>query len=460
MRKFFGVLTVLMLVFIAAVADDNKLMVYRSDYGFNVACLNEDFVMIHTLSPEGNYISFMGDRIPFEAIDSIVVRSSDIPTLQINLPDYPDAEQVWSKNDYVDATLYIRGNGMTDDATDLSLSIKGRGNSTWGFAKKPMRLKFDKKTSICGFEKAKSYILLANYIDPSLMHNAISYWLAHRLGVPYSNHTMPCNVWFNEKYVGSFLLTEKVGINSGSINDIAGEEGILLELSVEYDEKYKFKTAHYSLPVMVKDPDFDELFSANPSITPEERLELWEQDFNRAVANADFDEFDLESFVDYQLVTSFANNSEVGWPKSVFLHKANLNADTKYVFGPIWDHDATYDMRLPEEDGYKRRLPTADTWQNSLFARLIKRPEFQVAYEHRFEYFESEILPELLEFADDYARIIESSARLDGIRWPQENNLVWTYRIPAFYNRQIYAELRTYILERVEAMRAKLPMVL
>ena len=33
--------------------------------------------------------------------------------------------------------------------------VKGRGNSTWGYPKKPYRLKLDKKSEICGLGKSE-----------------------------------------------------------------------------------------------------------------------------------------------------------------------------------------------------------------------------------------------------------------------------------------------------------------
>lgn len=439
---------------------DPKLLIYRNDHDFNVVNLTQGTSVVHNMNMEDSTITVDGKEIPIQAIDSCVVRQSDIPTLWFTLPEHPEAEQVWSKDEYVKATLRVEGNGMVDDTDVMKLSVKGRGNSTWALPKRPMRLKFDKKTSLCGFTKAKSYVLLANFLDPSLMHNVISLWLANRLGIPYSNHFVPCNVMFNGRYLGSFLLTEKIGLNSGSINDIDENEGILLELSVEYDEKYKFKTTRFGLPTMVKDPDFDELYAADPTTTPDERLQLWVDDFNRATNACNFDEFDMQSFVDYELVVSFARNDEIGFPKSLYLHKANLEEGTKYVFGPIWDHDVAYDFHQPDGDGYKTYNPETGTWQHSFLLSLKARQAFRDAYTARFEEFENEILPELLEFADNYARTIEPSARLDGLRWPDIKTSGWFYRFSPFETRQIYSELRAWILDRVEAMRNNLPYVL
>ncbi|MDE5843449.1 MAG: CotH kinase family protein, partial [Muribaculaceae bacterium] len=242
----------------------NHISVYRNDSTFNQIRLTENISLTHEDSEEEMKLKFsdwvFGETsVSLSAVDSCVMHTADIPVLRFTFPGYPEASALWDKENYIDALLDIEGNGYCDDAEQLSLSVKGRGNSTWNMPKKPMRLKFAKKTSIAGFKKAKSYVLLNNYIDPTLMRNAVTMWLARRLGVPYANTMVPCHVFINDQYAGAYTLTEKVGINSGSV-DIDDATGMLFEISTEYDEKYRFRSKRWDLPVMVKDPDFDELY--------------------------------------------------------------------------------------------------------------------------------------------------------------------------------------------------------
>lgn len=96
------------------------------------------------------------------------------------------------------------------------------------------------------------------------MRNTMAMWLARQLGIAWANDIVPCDVTFNGHDLGAFMLTGKIGINGASV-DIDETQGILLELSDDYDEKYKFRSATYNLPVMVKDPDFDELAEDDPA---------------------------------------------------------------------------------------------------------------------------------------------------------------------------------------------------
>ena len=90
--------------------------------------------------------------------------------------------------------------------------MKGRGNSTWGYPKKPYRLKLNKKAEICGLGKAKNYVLLANHLDPTLMLNSVAFKIGRLLELPFTNHAIPVDVVLNGIYKGSYLLTEQIEV--------------------------------------------------------------------------------------------------------------------------------------------------------------------------------------------------------------------------------------------------------
>ena len=442
-----------------------NVSVYRNDSTFNQIKIKEGKWLTHSGS-EDDFVAGFEDwisgecSVPVSAIDSCVVRAKDIPVLRLSFTDYPDAECLWEKDLYLDATLDIEGNGFTDDEEGLSLKIKGRGNSTWGMPKKPMRMKFPKKISICGFKKAKNYVLLNNYLDPSLMRNALAMWLAKRLGVPYANTIVPCHVFINNHYAGAYTLTEKVGINSGSV-DIEETEGMLFELSIEYDEKYKFRSEKWDLPVMVKDPDFDELYEDDPEgLTPEERLALWQADFNRAedlVKEGRPEEaFDMESAVNYFILYEFVKNSEIGYPKSFYIHKKSLEAGEKYYFGPAWDFDVAFNMLVVRDNVAKPASPEGDIWVNALIGEMMDSEVFQNIYKERRKIFQKEIYPEMLEYLETYATLIEPSAKLNGLRWPDSGFYgSWTFVEPSFDTKRHIEELREWLIERAEYLRKR-----
>lgn len=440
---------------------DEFFHVFRNDGGFNTVTL-----------PEGEGVNFStsGDvpalrlpekvSVPLDVIDSCAVRKTDIPTFHLYLTDYPNADMLWDKELYLNATLNIDGNGYTESAEGLSLTVKGRGNSTWGMPKKPIRMKFSKKTSICGFDKAKNYVLLNNFVDNTLMRNVVAFWIARRMGVAYANHTMPCNLYINDKYAGSYLMTEKVGINATSV-DIDETKGILFELSNEYDEKYKFYSSTYGLPVMVKDPDFDELYEDDPTgLNPAARLQLWQNDFNAAEAKAasgrGAEAFDVESFVNWMLLQEIVGNNELGHPKSVYINKESLDAGALYRFGPAWDFDVCFNFATPNGNSYSEVSASNGMWLNRLCEVLLGTPEVQTRYRERVAEFVSDVYPELKKFLAEYALLIEPSAKLNALRWPDEMPWQgWAHIIPTYDTKKNVERLTRWIDNRVGYLSAK-----
>ena len=96
--------------------------------------------------------------------------------------------------------------------------IKGRGNSTWYYPKKPYNIKFAKKTAVLGMPKAKKWTLLANYIDTSLLHNAFAWEYAQALGLPFTGTYRPVDLYINGGYLGSYVLCESVEIAENRVD--------------------------------------------------------------------------------------------------------------------------------------------------------------------------------------------------------------------------------------------------
>ena len=280
-------------------------------------------------------------RVPFGReykvnVDWLVDNAYSVPRIDI---DIDGGEFVTSKDYYLNANFRITGYGVYDDFQD-SVQIKGRGNVTWSYPKKPYRLKFASKVKPFGLTKGKSWVLLANAQDGSMMANAVAMKIAQMVGAEYSNHIIPVEVYMNGYYMGSYMFTEKVGLANNSV-DVDEELGYLLELDSYYDETYKFYSKYYNLPVNIKEPDLSEYTSAAAA----NRKALISTDFNaldEAVLNGgDLSSIlDIEAFARFMLTNDLVCNQEIGHPKSCYLFKEELeNPESKIKFGPAWDFD-------------------------------------------------------------------------------------------------------------------------
>nr|MCR4569761.1 CotH kinase family protein [Bacteroidales bacterium] len=101
----------------------------------------------------------------------VLIPETGLPTVFVNTED---GAPIVSKTDYLTATLGIRSVGGDYELEDVTCQVRGRGNTTWGWPKKPYLIKLDKKESVLGMPKHKRWILLANFMDRTLMRNLVS----------------------------------------------------------------------------------------------------------------------------------------------------------------------------------------------------------------------------------------------------------------------------------------------
>lgn len=365
------------------------------------------------------------------SLDSVsrVRRGPEVARIYINTDSM--IAELTDKETYLSATFSMSDGWNADSVAPVAVSIKGRGNSTWGMPKKPYRLKFDKKIGLGGMKKAKSYVLLANYIDPTLLHNAFAFKLAELLGLPYSNHCVPADVYLNGQYKGSYMLTEKVGLNAGSIWDVSESEGVLYELSNEFDEEWKFYSDIYGLPVMIKDPDLTALQKSDSTFSAQKEFDKWKREFGMMEYSAfipddtpDLDGrypgmrpekyIDMDELARWTMVYLATGGGELNHPKSVFMYRRSHT--DKFHFGPIWDFDWLVDYYGAEVNQWHFDFYLMESWRESnyFFRALYARETFRKALEAQWEDFINIIWPAAVDYLLEYADVIEASALRNG----------------------------------------------
>lgn len=261
----------------------------------------------------------------------------NVPTFRIVTE--PDTfKEVDSKEEYIPATLSIDGAGIIPDFSGEML-VRGRGNYTWyNVPKKSYRIKFAEKTKIWEHKKAKNYVLLGNFIDPTYMRNHAVYSATQLIGAPYVNHTQPVDVYFNGKLKGSYMLSEKCGFNNGSV-DLKKEDeakSVMFELDTNFDEDFRSVSTYFQLPINLKDPDAPE-----DPVEAKQWWSNWVADFEQmeeavAMGKNMSDYIDYQSLAQYLFPFVLSCNQEICHPKSVYLYKTEGG---KYKFGPAWDFD-------------------------------------------------------------------------------------------------------------------------
>lgn len=323
---------------------------------------------------------------------------------------------VISKDEYLNATITIESNDWGENYSGTT-RIRGRGNSTWSMPKKPYRLKLDENVPVLGLLTEKDWVLLANYIDPTLMLNAVAFKIGQLLDLQHTNNAIPIDLTINNRYIGNYMLTEQVEMSVSRVN-IDKTEGVLLELDLNYDEDYKFTSNHYKLPVMVKDPDIGSDSQFQKIISDFQQLE----DSVNSIyfPNNGYEKLiDIESLAKYFVVYNLTHNMEINHPKSTYLYK---NKAGKYFMGPIWDFDWAFDFEGTSVHFGSSQKPlfkklSSNSTGYSFFTRFLDDPKFIALYKQIWSDFHNEKMSILLNYIDDYAASITESQKNDYEIW-------------------------------------------
>ncbi len=77
----------------------------------------------------------------------------------------------------IDREDYVAGTVTLDGVTRVT-EVRGRGNSTWGWAKKPYKLKLEDDAALVGSREYDEWVLLAGYGDRSSLRTAAAFAVA------------------------------------------------------------------------------------------------------------------------------------------------------------------------------------------------------------------------------------------------------------------------------------------
>lgn len=297
--------------------------------------------------------------------------------------------------------------------------MKGRGNYTWTYSKRPYQVSFDEKISMLGMPKSKKWLFITNYTDGSLTRSAMFYKLTQELGIQYAITFETADVYINGKYNGTYLVTSKVesGTNRVEITD----SDYLMEID-NYTDPIQFTTERTNKKITIKSPDVEDA-------TVEEQQAV----INAAKAYID----SIESLIYDENVTYEELSSKIdmeSFAKCYWVYEISLNYDAMYGssymytkdgllhMGPMWDYDNTLNLltknAIPLNTYYllgntggaaSKRL----RWYNE----LMKRQEFSDLVDKVF--LENvDKFDELIEYTKQYNQNITASAKMNYTRWP------------------------------------------
>lgn len=332
---------------------------------------------------------------------------SDLPKVFVETSGGKQIPSKWE--DWLSGSYIRIYNPDWSVAYEGGTGIRGRGNSTWTYPKKPYALKLDSKAEILGMPKHKRWVLLANWMDRTLLRNAASFNLASRTGLAYTPRGQFVELFINGVHQGNYFLCEhiKVDKNRVNIDELDEDEvdgGYILELDAYYDEVNKFRSAVRQLPYMFKDPDEvnEEQFAFIQDYVDNFENSLY--DDSRFSSGEYLEYIDVQSFADWWLVMELTGIWEPNHPKSTYMHK---DKGGKLTMGPVWDFD--WETYMPA-DWF--RIKDA-----LYYGRLFQDRRFVDVVKERWAVLKPEFLT-FPEFIRSQAEIIRNSESMNHDMWP------------------------------------------
>lgn len=349
-----------------------------------------------------------------------------LPIVNITLANGKDVKKI-DREKTTNMTFSLDCSGATDYAGvgNISGTIRGRGNSTWKWAKKPYKIELSQSLSLLGLDDNKDWILLANYADKSLIRNTLAYEMGRVLdNIAWSPHQYPVDLFINGVYQGVYSLGEHMEVAGGRVElteDADADTGFLIEIggveTAEGKNVYYFHTSNRLVRYAAfKAPDGDTITEAQRQFI----RDYFQKAEDAILAGKGYEKYiDVDSFIDWILLQELSYNMDGCFRRSCFLTKEKSG---KLKMGPIWDYDLAFGNFSVDNKKYNNLITVGSDeegsyiWENWC-TYLLQDPEFCERLYARWQQIRDPLLNRAYEVIDTY------SALLDGSQ--QENFQVW-----------------------------------
>ena len=356
--------------------------------------------------------------------------------------------QIDSKEDYVEGDISLDGRRDFESLSDLSMKIRGRGNSTWFIhPKKPFQMKLSEKSAFLGMPEDKKWLFLAEYSDKTMLRNTMAFELGYMSNLDWTPAGEFAEVYLNGEYNGTYNITQKVEASSNRV--ALGDTGYLLELDqldrIDPDDVYFESTVTEKFIINIKEPELNygsEEFRYIENLIAEFEGALFGANFQDE--NAGYKKYiNLESFIDWYLISEITKNVDSRWYSSIYL---NVMPGEKIKMGPLWDFDLAFgNTDYADTQYYEGWWVRFNPW----YERLFQDPAFTQMVKDRFIYFkDNEDL--IIQKIDEYAEKLKWAQAENNNKWQTIGTYVWPN--PVIYDtyQEEVDHLKNWYLARME----------
>ena len=411
--------------------------------------------------------------------------------------DTNEASPILSRTTYLEGRLTIvPGDASapcgTTPVSQALMKARGRGNSTWSFAKKPYSFNLDQKADLCGLGSNKKWALLANHFDKSLLRTGVAMDIGRDLtNLAWTPKQVPVDFYLNGRYQGSYSLIERVGIatnrvditalkgNQGGVNDAPPQVtgGYLLEWDYRHSGDHNVQVGPAGIRgwVAISEPQ-DE--TDGSGITPAQVA--WIDDYLDTVDTVLFSPgfadpdtgwrryIDEASAVDYFIAQEMTKPLDAVFWTSVNMYKAR-DADPapgdqgKLFMGPMWDYDISMGDYVSAGDKVR-----TDTWllryslgpgigqsEVNWYNRLMEDPGFVAAVEARWAVVEPALRTTVDSYLPAQRDLVTRSAETNFATWDITTK-IWTRQVVKGSWPAEVDYLRDWLRQRITWLDAQL----
>ena len=427
-----------------------------------------------------------------------IMQATNLPTIYLTSTNantqgrsYVDSSK---RNTTTAALKMIDAAGSEISTMDIK-ELKARGNSTFTYAaKKSYQMKLETASDLLqNGENVKTWVLLANYFDATLMHDKLFKDMAAALEMPYTASCDWVDLYYDGEYRGVYLLSEKNAVKDTGIN-ITDLEAAYKDQNPEYGTNMTTATGtnayggSYTYTTGLTDPtditggyllelNHDAPDEVNGFVTkkgkgvnvksPEwcgdaamEYISEYYQAFENAVYAMDengnytginddgkhyYEYVDRDSLVKIFLLQELALSPD-GFISSLYFYK---DANGIMYAGPIWDQDMTLGT------GWTKYISPDTTDYHYLAEALIQIPDFREAV---IAYYNATFAPQANALITEdgtiygYADCLADSAEMNFVLWPyirvgDPNNAEHIWKNTTYAS--VLADMQNWLTQRI-----------
>lgn len=413
---------------------------------------------ICSFTPGTEYITVFYDNKDnvIAEIDVIFMVSANLPTVYITTESGSFEKLDEDKRYSEDAVFsFVTADGETQ-YFNMMAEISARGNHTFFFEKKSYQFDLSQECDLLGMGESSRWILLCNSYDLTNLRNKITYDMAVNVGMEGSPKAEFVDVYFNNVYHGTYLLSEKVeygqnrleyedmesknialngtklnqyetfsegeGVKKGYLlpetpEDITG--GYLIEH--DYGKKFEVETTGFITEsgelYVIKNPKHatrEEVDYISGLFQEIEDAIKSEDGYNKSTGKHYSEYIDMKSWADKYIVEEFTKNHGGGCTSSYF-YKLPDSVSTKVYGGPVWDYDKAFG-RNSGAAGTTNDLNflTLHSSYTNWFYYLYQKEDFrELVYEEYRNVFAPYIEEVMLPDMDYYSELLKPSLHLN-----------------------------------------------